>query len=163
MESERRAAAQAYFNEVASGVQKYTVEGISKHPTLAVVAKSDPGRIYNEIIAEITNDAAQRAQNEPNGVPITPEVAAARVESRYSEYRRWFVSGETPPAAPSAQIADTNQPKTSAVEAKTPPKVPQPNKALDKPLAPWLQSHDLVEAGIQAGIMEFKRAESAKK
>ncbi len=158
MESERKAAATAYYNQIASGAQQYVLNSeLSKHaPTVAVVAKTAPDRVFAEIMEEITRDAQVRAVREPNANPMSYEDAAKRVEARWSDYSKLL----NPNPVASTPQAKTTAPAQPAVNP--PPKTNPTVKPPERPLAPWLQTVDIVEDGIKAGIMEYRRSEGVQ-
>lgn len=167
VEAERRQAAQAYYNTVATGARDYTSnpDGLSKHaPTVATVAKSNPDRVFQEIMEEISRDAASRAAREPNGDVISYEEAARRVESRWSAMKSLLLAGVSPPGAPEvAPKASTPQPTTpvgAPQNTKTPPATIKPP---ERPLAPWLQSSKDEEEAIKEAMLEWQRAETARR
>lgn len=162
-ENERRAMAQAYYTQISNGAREFVTqpEGLSKHaPTVATVAKGNPERVYQEIMEEITRDAQVRSQREPTGDIIPYEEAARRVEARWSAMRALFGSGA--PETPSVPPASTPTPETKQNVAVSTPKSTT-IKPPEKPLAPWLQRNDDLEAGIRAGIDEWKRSLSKER
>lgn len=165
LESERKQAAQAYFATVQNGAVEFTrkLDGLSKEtPTVSAIAKNNPERVFQEIMEEITRDAASRAAREPGGDIISYEEAAKRVEQRWSAMKALFggpLPGETPKPAPNAGMPT---PKTN-VEAKPDVKSPPSTiKPPEKPLAPWQQRDVDADEGIRAAIAEWRRAESLK-
>ena len=162
MEGERRQAAQAYYTQVANGAREYLgkAEEISKHsPTVAHVAKSNPDRVYQEVMEEITRDAQVRAAREPNGNVMSYDDAVKRVESRWSAMKSLLIpQGPNPVDASTPQVAETKQ----NVAKETPKSPPSTIKPPEKPLAPWLQATKSEEDAIRAAIDEWRRAESIK-
>lgn len=161
--AEQKQAAQAYYAQVADGAKKYVSapEGLSKHaPTLSQVAKSNPDRVYSEIMEEITRDAAHRAQSEPNGDVITYQEAAARIEKRWSAMKALLV-GENPSSATAP--ASINEPKTTVSAAQSPKIPPVTTKPPDRPLAPWLVAKKDEDEAILEAINEWKKAEAQRR
>jgi hypothetical protein len=163
LDAERRQAAAAYYNNIESGARKYAgdVTGFSKDaPTVAHVAKSNPERVFHEIMEEITKDAAARSAREPNGDVISYEEAAKRVEGRWSLMKSLFSGPEPTPQAPPA----ASTPAKTTAEAQTQPKSP-PKPTVqppDRPIAPWLQRSTDLEEGVRAGLDEWRRFETKK-
>lgn len=162
-EAERRQAAQAYYNQVANGAREFTGkhEEIGKNaPTVATVAKTNPDRVYQEIMEEITRDAAVRSRQEPGGDVISYAEASKRVEARWSAMKKLLV-GES--AGAPVQSASTSIPETKQNEANSPAKSPPTTiKPPEKPLAPWLRTSKNEEDAIRVAIAEWTRAESHK-
>lgn len=161
-EAERARAAQAYFDRVAAGAQDHVrnLEGLSKHaPTVAHVAKSDPGRVFQEIMEEIQKDAQTRSRTEPNGDVIGYEEAAKRVESRWGALKSMLGASVTPEIPSNASMSATKTVE-AAVQKPNPPNTVKPP---ERPLAPWLQSSKTEDEGLRAAIDEWRRAESARK
>jgi hypothetical protein len=158
MEAERRQAAQAYYATVESGARDYVknVEGLSKHaPTVAVVAKTNPDRVHQEIMEEITRDATTRASREPNGDVISYQEAAMRVDKRWSAMKALLVESN-PSVAGTAPPAQS--PKTTELVAKETPKPPPSTvKPPERPLAPWLQTSKEDDEAIREAVMEWHR------
>ncbi len=154
-EQEMARAAQEYFGRIASGANEFVrnPSGLEKHaPTVATVAKSNPERVYEEIMEEITRDAQVRASREPNGEPIPYEEAAKRVEKRWSVLKQLLVPvvpGENPGKA------SMSSPKTPVEAQKTPPNTIKPP---EKPLAPWLQKKVDEEEALRLAIAEYHKA-----
>jgi hypothetical protein len=166
-QAELRQAAQAYYTQVATGARDFTsnVDGLSKHaPTVATVAKSNPDRVYQEIMEEIQRDAAVRSAREPNGDVISYEEAAKRVEARWSAMKSLLGAGVAPQSTPNnAPNAVNDQPKTN-VGATQPTKTPPSTiKPPDRPMAPWLQPKLDEEEAIREAMAEWQRVESAKR
>lgn len=162
-EAEYKQAAQAYFAQVQHGAAEFTrnIEGASKNtPTVNYVAKSNPERVFQEIMEEITRDASIRAAREPNGDIMSYAEAAQRVEQRWAAMKSLFTGSLTPEAPKPATPASIAAPKT-IVEAKPDVKNPPSTiKPPEKPLAPWLQRSQDSEEAIRAAIAEYKRSES---
>lgn len=163
---ERERAAKEYFNKIAEGANSFTrnLDGLSKHaPTVAAVAKTSPDRVFQEIMEEITRDAAVRAAREPNGDVISYEEAAKRVESRWGAMKA-LLGGAAPgnPANASTPV-NPGSPETKQNVAKETPKAPPSTvKPPEKPLAPWLQKRVDEEEAIQLALQEYRRVESLK-
>mgnify|MGYP001558408815 CR=1 FL=1 len=151
---DQAAAARAFVDQVNAGAREYVTKGVGEHaPTVSRVAKANPERVYQEILAEISADARARSAREPNGAVLPYEEAAKRVEARWAE----LASTLTP--------ASTTAPATTALGAKN--GTPQPTipvvKPPERPLAPWLQAKDAQEdAGLKAAIAEYRRLEGVK-
>lgn len=163
---ERERAAREYYSKIADGASTFArnPEGLSKHaPTVATVAKSNPDRVFQEIMEEITRDAAVRAAREPNGDVIPYEEAARRVEQRWGAMKALLVGpgGTNTPSIPAN--ASTPTPETKQNVAKETVKAPPSTvKPPEKPLAPWLQKRVDEEEAIQLALQEYRRAESLK-
>lgn len=165
-EAERRQAAQAYYNTIETGARNFAgnIEGLSKDaPTVAHVAKSNPQRVFHEIMEEITRDAAARSAREPNGDVISYEEAAKRVEGRWSQMKALLTPAEIAAQAPNT----ASTPAKTIVEASkpTPPAKNPTNTSAqppDRPIAPWLQRSLDLEEGVRAGLEEWRRVESKK-
>lgn len=162
-EAEFKQAAQAYYAQVQHGVAEFTrnIEGQSKNtPIVNSVAKSNPERVFQEIMEEITRDASIRAAREPNGDIMPFEEAAQRVEQRWAAMKSLFSGPVTPESPKPATPASIAAPKT-IVEAKPDVKNPPSTiKPPERPLAPWLQRSQDSEEAIRAAIAEYKRSES---
>lgn len=161
-EAERRQAAAAYYSQISNGALEYVnkVEGLSQYPSVAQVAKSNPQRVYQEIMEEITRDAQVRATREPNGDVISFDEAAKRVEARWSEFKGFFSQAPSVPANAGTPVPSELKAKTIVeAEKKSPPSTMKPP---EKPLAPWLQKSLDEEEAIRAALMEYKRAEGQK-
>lgn len=157
---------QELYIKVSNGANQFVQnnEGISKHaPTVAAVAKSNPDRVYQEIMGEITMDAQVRSAKGDPGDLLSYEEAAKRVETRWSSMKALFGAG-IPPVTTSSSEASTSPPKTSVSPAVASPK-PSPTtiKPPEKPIAPWLQRQADEEDAVQAAILEWKRSESANR
>lgn len=163
-DAERRQAAQAYYAKIANGAREHVtnIDGISKYaPTVASVAKVNPDRVFQEIMEEISRDAAYRAQREPDGDVITYEEAATRVEKRWLAMKTLLEAGAT--AKDPAPTVGMLAAKTT-VQAQTTPKSPPTTiKPPERPLAPWLQRDTNEDEAIREAILEWNRAESASK
>lgn len=166
-QAEMRQAAQAYFTQVNTGARDFVsdTEGLSKHaPTVAYVAKSNPDRVHQEIMEEISRDAAVRAAREPNGDVIPYDEAARRVEARWSAMKSLLIAGVSPPSVPNtAQNALNETPKTSAGANQTPKPPPSTIKPPDRPMAPWLQANKHEDEAIREAMLEWQRLENAKR
>lgn len=165
-EAERQRAAQAYYSQVANGAQSFLSkhEELSKHsPTVAHVAKTAPERAYNEIMEEITRDAASRARQEPNGDILSYEDAAKRVEARWSGLKKMLgaesVAAQLPVIPASTPGASAAPPETKQNVGKSTPATIKPP---EKPLAPWLRTSKDEEDAIKSAIAEWNRAEFNK-
>lgn len=164
---ERESALQEFYNKVSNGAREYvkTGTGLSeKSPTVAMVAKSNPDRVYDEIMQEISWDAREKAQRDPNLPLLTYDEAVLRVEKRWADVRKALIPENTP-------AASTNPPTKPELgaEKKTPATVMTPKPSIgtvtppDRPLAPWLQPKDaLEEEGLKAALAEFRRAETPR-
>lgn len=166
-EAERRNAAQAYHAQVTAGAQQYVkdVDGLSKHaPTVATVAKTNPDRVFSEIMEEITRDAAFRASREPNGDIISFQEAAQRVDKRWSAMKALLGADLTAPSEVNpGKPASIEPPKTNS-EAKIQPKTPPTTiKPPERPLAPWLQTSYDDEEALREAMLEWKRLESTRR
>jgi hypothetical protein len=141
----------AYFNTVAMGAREYVKTEVGKSkdlPTLTTIAKSDPDRVHSEILEEITRDAHSRMAKDPNGEPLSYADAARKVEARYAPLAKLLVQTNAPDA------------KLAQVKPNTPP----PQKPPTKPLQPWKQNADNIEAqGLNDAIREFHKLETARK
>lgn len=158
-QNEYARAAQDYFNKIASGASTYVrdTDGLAKHaPVVASVAKSNPERVYQEIMEEITRDATARRAQDPHGDPITYEEASKRVETRWNAMRALL--GTPNPAAP-ASTPKPNTPVVAKPDVKTPPVTAKPP---EKPIAPWLQRNTSDEEAINAAILAYKQSESKR-
>lgn len=142
---------QEFLNSVQSGARKYVESVGDSTPTLAVVAKADPERVYREIMEEISKDAGARASQDPNGEPLTYTEAAKRVEERFVQYKALLLG---PNGTTAATTQSTKKP-TNALPPQSKPPV--------KPLRPWEQKNDLEDQGLQEALREFHRMESAAK
>lgn len=161
-EAERARAAQAYFDRIAAGAQDHVrnLDGLSKHaPTVAHVAKSDPGRVFSEIMEEIQRDAQVRAKTEPHADVISYEEASKRVEARWGALKAMLGAGVV--VDPSNASTPANKTVEAAVQKPNSP--PNTVKPPERPLAPWLQGSKSEEDGLRAAIDEWRRAESARK
>lgn len=143
---------QEFLNSVQSGARKYVESVGDSTPTLAVVAKADPERVYREIMEEISRDAGARASQDPNGEPLPYAEAAKRVEERFAQYRALLLG---PNGTSTATSQSTKKPAASAL--------PPQSKPPAKPLRPWEQKNDLEDKGLQEALREFHRMESAAK
>lgn len=154
---DQASAARAFVEQVNAGAREYVTKGVGEYaPTVAKVAKASPERVYQEILAEISQDARARSAREPNGDVLSYEEAAKRVEARWAE-----LAGVFSPAIP----ASTTAPTTTAPGAKNgTPAATTVVKPPDRPLAPWLQPvRDAVEdAGLKAALMEYRRVQGVK-
>lgn len=161
-EAERRQAAQAYFNQVANGARDFLgkMEELSKHgPLVSQVAKTNPDRVYAEIMDEITRDAATRARQEPNGDILPYSEAVKRVEARWSEFRNLFGTGQIPPGmAASTPPANPGTETKQNVVKETLKPAPSTIKPPEKPLAPWLKASKDEEDAIRAAIAEYNKS-----
>jgi hypothetical protein len=161
-EAERARAAQAYYAEVQSKAAEYVKnqEGISKHaPLLATVAKANPDRVLQEVMEEISKDAATRASREPAGDILSFQEAAQRVERRWAAMKALLE-----PTLPSASApASTPEPKTTPTAAPVKSTPPSSIKPPERPLAPWLTAQRDEEEAIKEAVLEWTRAESAKR
>lgn len=155
--AERERMAQEYYSHIASGANQYVrdLSGMEKAaPTVASVAKSNPERVYSEIMEEITRDANARSAREPNGDPISYEEAAKRVEKRWSDIKSLIIP-QTPASTPTpntkvvAKPSNSPQPPSQAPAATVKPP--------EKPLAPWLQRNVDQEEALRLAIAEYKR------
>lgn len=171
---ERESALQEFYNRVSTGAREY-VKGFTseaktntgygeKAPTVAVVAKSNPDRVYDEIMQEISVDAREKAQRDPNLPLLTYDEAVLRVEKRWADVRKALV----PENITAASTNPPTKPELGA-EKRTPATVttPKPTNGTvtppDRPLAPWLQGKDaLEEEGLKAALAEFRRAETPR-
>lgn len=153
-QAEREKMAQEYFSQIASGANQYVRDpsGMEKHaPTVATVAKTNPQRVYSEIMEEITRDAQVRMGRDPNGDPITYEEAAKRVEKRWSDLKSLII----PAAQPSTPTPNTN---VVAKPSNPPSQAPSGTvKPPERPLAPWLQRNVDQEEALRLAIAEYKR------
>ncbi len=153
-EQQRAAAAQAFVAEVQAGAREYVNKGIGENvPTVAAVAKVNPGRVYQEIMEEISRDAGTRAAKDPSGDVLSFPEAAKRVEARWAEFKALVT-----PANPVPTPASTTSPAAIVPGAKAPSVI----KPSDRPIAPWLQRGDLEEDGIKAAMAEFNRSEGTR-
>lgn len=158
-EHQRMIAAQQYVAQVQSGARTFITSGLGQDvPTVAGVAKTNPERVYREIMEEISKDAASRAHAEPNGNVLPYEEAAKRVEARWAEFKALMV----PTAAPNQSASQPQTGTTGNAPAQkpttTPPVTPQ-IKPPERPIAPWLQKQDIEDEGIRAGLAAYKKAQ----
>lgn len=157
-EAERRTAAQAYFNQVANGARGFLSQEseVSKHaPIVAQVARVNPDRVYQEIMEEITRDAAVRSRQEPNGDVIPYSEAAKRVEARWGAMKALL-------AEPLAKVESPNASMPTPETKQNVTKSPSTIKPPDRPLAPWLQRVPDEETAIRDAVAEWRRAETQK-
>lgn len=159
-------AGQEFVSRVQNGAREYVTTGIKSEqfPTLTRIAQANPDRAHQEIMKEISQDAAARAHREPNGEPLPYEEAARRVEARVKDLASIFTTGPTSAAStPPVQGSPNppNHPKTQA-DGKSPPNPSTPGgvpKPPDRPLAPWLVPVDIEEEGIKAAVAEYRKLE----
>lgn len=148
---QQQMAAQAFVAQVESGAQLYVTRGEFKNaPTVATVAKANPGRIYSEIMDEISRDATSPGKD-PKAPVLSYEEAAARVEKRWAEMKALLggpVPGASTPAVPPP--ASKTAPTTKGTSATT-----VSPKPLTRP-APAQKS----EAQILADIMKELETEA---
>lgn len=143
---------QEFLNSVQSGARKYVTSVGDSTPTLAVVAKADPERVYREIMEEISKDAGARASQDPNGEPLSYAEAAKRVEERFVQYKTLLMG---PNGTTAATTQSTKKPTTNALPPQSKPPV--------KPLRPWEQKNDLEDKGLQEALREFHKIEAANR
>jgi antitoxin component of RelBE/YafQ-DinJ toxin-antitoxin module len=143
---------QEFLNSVQSGARRYVESVGDSTPTLAVVAKADPERVYREIMEEISRDAGARASQDPNGEPLPYAEAAKRVEERFAQYRALLLG---PNGTTTATSQGTKKPAANSL--------PPQSKPPAKPLRAWEQKNDLEDRGLQDALREFHRMESAAK
>jgi len=148
-EHQRMIAAQNYVTQVQTGAREYITRGLTEQalPTLSSVAKTNPERVYREIMEEISADARTRASGDPNGEALPYQEAAKRVEQRWAEFKTILSPGV--------------QPTSTTGTATAPPKAPSnPSvKPPERPIAPWLQRTETEEAGINAALAAWRKAE----
>ncbi len=153
-EHQRMMAAQTFVAQVQSGAREFMGgEGLNATPTVATVAKTNPARVFQEIMEEISKDAAARAHAEPGGDVLPYAEAAKRVEARWSEFKALVSPGITTPAPAATAKAST----TPAETAREAPSKSSTTKPPERPIAPWLQKTDLEEEGIRAAMVEFRK------
>ncbi len=152
---ERERAAYEYYSKIASGANQFVrdTSGLEKHaPTVSQVAKSNPERVYSEIMEEIQRDAQVRMAREPNGDVISYEEAAKRVEKRWSDLKSLILPQNQPstpsPTTPVAAKPSNPPPQTPNISVKPP----------EKPLAPWLQRNVDQEEALRLAIAEYNKA-----
>lgn len=124
-------------------------------PTVAKVAKSNPDKVYAEIMDEIGRDATARSRD-PQATLISYAEAARRVEKRWTEYKGLF---GTDPSKDASTTADDTQAREQQTGAST-----QVKKAV-KPLLnskPKTQE-ELEQEGLDAALAEYKRVETARR
>lgn len=154
LEHQRMIAAQQFVAQVQAGARNYINSGIGQDvPTVASVAKTNPDRVYREIMEEISKDARERAHAEPNGDALPFAEAAKRVEARWAEFKALVVPAGTPPQQTNTTGAATVQKPNNTT---TPPSTIKPP---DKPIAPWLQKTDIEDEGIRAGLAAFRKSQ----
>lgn len=153
------AAARTFVEQVNAGAREYVTKGVGEYaPTVAKVAKANPERVYSEILAEISADARSRAAREPNGDVLSYQEAAKRVEARWADLAGVFTPN---PASTPAQAPTTTVPGAKNGNPPQQPSTPS-IKPPERPLAPWLQDKSGDDAGIKAGLMEYRRLQGTK-
>lgn len=158
---EQQRAQMAFVAKVESDAREYvsTKLGTSKDaPLVAKAAKTNPDRVYREIMDEVANEARAAAGKNPNAALLTFDEAARRVEKRWSEMAAMF-------GAPAASTT-TNAPTTqgagqSVVNNKNPKPAVPPSKPMMK--SPAKSEADLLNEAIELGTQEFRRQETARK
>lgn len=151
-----RLRVQSEARAFASAVPK-DEQGTSKYPALARVAVTDASFVEQEIFNEIARDAQERAAKEPNGRPITPEVAAERLNKRWDVFSRAFTQA---PAAPAPLSTNVTPPAQIAPVATQPPKPAAPTqpKPLPAPRRPyWEQDYDAEREAALAEAVQIAR------
>lgn len=155
LEHQRMVAAQQYVAQVQSGARTFITSGLGQDvPTVASVAKTNPERVYREIMEEISRDAATRAHVEPTGDVLPYSEAAKRVEARWAEFKALMV----PAGQPQVQTSTTGAAPAQKPKTDVPPTTPT-IKPPERPIAPWLQKPDIEDEGIRAGLAAFKKAQ----
>jgi ribosomal protein L1 len=148
---QRQAAAAQFVAQVQEGAREYVSKGLSENvPTVAALAKSNPDRVYREILEVIATDANQKAARGQGGDVLTYEEAAKQVEAKWSEYKNFF---SAPTSAPSTPASTTQAPTTAPK-----PQTPVATKPPDRPIAPWLQKVEIEEEGIRAAMDAYRKA-----
>lgn len=158
-ESMRQAeTARQFYTRVSDDAKGYVTTGLSKDvPALAEVAKDTPDWVHGQIMDEITRDAQVRlSQRDPSDKILSFADAAKRLEKRLAP-----VLKGTKPAASTTEATKT----AGAAATQTKPATPAKPVGSPKPLLPWQTNsdQDLLDAGLKAALMEFKRAEAEGK
>lgn len=146
-------AAQEYFNTILGGASEYVTKSVGDSkdlPTLALVAKADPTYVRDEIMEEIVTEAKRVAATDPNGEPLAYSEAAKRVETRLSKL---------------AKLLNVQNSMNSATKNVMKPagRTPPSPKPPTKPLAPWKQTSNIEEQGLQEALRAYERAEAERK
>ena len=143
-------AAQAFVAQVHAGAQQYVTTGDFKDaPTVAAVAKANPGRIYNEILDEISRDATSPGKD-PAAPILSYQEAAARVEKRWADLKALLGVGPVPGASTPAVT-------TPALKTAPGKKPVVPNKPLTTPKPAHLSERELVDAIVRETMIESRK------
>lgn len=152
---QQQQAAQQFIAQVQTGAQQYVTRGEFKDaPIVAEVAKANAGAVYNEIMDEISRDAAARVGKDTKATVLPYEEAAKRVNERWAAMRNLLGVNSNPTPTASTPAATTNS--TKAAQS---PSVPTPAKPPAVPLtqSKSLSDAELIDMGVKAGMTEFKR------
>ena len=146
---------QRFFNQVSSEARQYVVSGgVSKDvPSLAEIAKDSPDWVHEMVIEEITRDAQEKLSRQDHSAALLSfQDAAKRLEKKLNPVLSRGKSSTPTDATPARQPVATTPPTT-------PQSNPKPTLA-PKPIFPWQVRDDqeLLDAGLKAGIMEFRKS-----